>query len=246
MRLFSLISPWLIISCIICYSTFLNAQTPSRDGVLLLTNSTKKALHQEIRPRKRQEKHSIALENPNDGGTTDLTRPWRTGHISHHHRHLRTVHGTVNIIGWGILLPVGVIIARYFKKLPLKCNDWYSLHVMSQLSGFLMGTLGWGLGLVIKNAAKETRMSTHGILGTIIFAFAALQPNEGHECRKYWVIYHQIIGYALIIVIIANIFEGMNNQNPAVLNKWRWFYGVTVGVLALAAMALEVNRWIIN
>lgn len=244
MRLVSMISPCLIALCIIWYSPFLAAQTPSLDEEFILTNSTKKSLHQEIHHRKRQEKHSIALENPNNGGTTDLVRPWRAGHLSHHHLHLRTAHGTVNIIGWGILLPIGVIIARYFKKLPFKGNDWYSLHVVSQLSGFLLGTVGWGLGLAIKNAAKETSMSTHGILGTIIFAFAALQPNEGHECRKYWVIYHHIIGYALIVIIIANIFEGMNNQNPAALNKLRWFYGVTVGVLALTALALEVKRWI--
>ncbi|XP_022848619.1 cytochrome b561 and DOMON domain-containing protein At5g35735-like [Olea europaea var. sylvestris] len=239
-----MISPCLITLCIIWYSPFLTAQTSSLDEEFILTNSTKKSLHKEIQPQKREEKNSIVLESPNDGGTSDLVRLWRAGHLSHHHRHLRTTQGTVNIIGWGILLPIGVIIARYFKKVPLKGNDWYSLHVVSQLSGFLLGTVGWGLGLAIKNAAKETRMSTHGILGTIIFAFAALQPNEGHERRKYWVIYHRIIGYALIVVITANIFEGMNNQNPAALKKFRWFYGVTVGVLSFTALALEVNRWI--
>ncbi|KAI3456485.1 hypothetical protein Pfo_013148 [Paulownia fortunei] len=213
-------------------------------------NLTRKSLHHEIHHLQQQKQHhhhlqqqqinqNTSLENRSNGITGP--RPWRSTHLSHNHRRLRTVHGTVNIIGWGVLLPIGVIIARYFRKLS---NDWYSLHILSQLSGFLLGTLGWALGISIKNAAKEHSMSTHGILGTIIFAFAIIQPDEEHVCRKYWVIYHHVVGYALIVLIIANIFQGINNQNAA--KRWEWLYGAILGVLGVSALALEVLRWIFN
>ncbi|KAL0305959.1 UNVERIFIED_CONTAM: cytochrome and DOMON domain-containing protein [Sesamum radiatum] len=111
----------------------------------------------------------------------------------------------------------------------------------SQLSGFLLGTLGWGLGLSIKNAAKEQSLSTHGILGTLIFAFATLQPGDEQGCRKYWVIYHHVVGYALIVLIIANIFQGINKQSTA--KRWEWLYGSLLGVLGITALVLEVFRF---
>ncbi|CAK9137254.1 unnamed protein product [Ilex paraguariensis] len=193
--------------------------------------------------------HTLSLQNPNSGTIADL-RSWRSRYVLHHHRHLRTVHGTVNIIGWGMLLPIGVIIARYYKKLPLQYNEWYSLHILCQVSGFLMGTIGWGLGLSLRHMNKHHAMSTHGILGTIIFTFATiqvlaicLQPREEHKCRKFWVIYHQLLGYALIVLIVANIFEGIDNQSPA--KKWKLSYVAILGVLALIALALELLRWMI-
>ncbi|KAK6124522.1 hypothetical protein DH2020_041731 [Rehmannia glutinosa] len=234
--------PSVILFCIILCTPSFSAQTSS-------CNFTRKSLHQEIHHRNQQKQqqqpdHNTSLENHEIGGP----RPWRNTHMSHNHRGLRTVHGTVNIIGWGVLLPIGIIIARYFRK---QSNDWYSLHILSQVSGFLLGTFGWGLGISFKNAAKQHTMSTHGILGTLIFALAilqllamCLQPDEVHVCRKYWVIYHQIVGYALIVLIIANIFEGINNQSAA--KRWEWFYGVILGVLGMSALALEVLRWNFN
>ncbi|KAL0286185.1 UNVERIFIED_CONTAM: cytochrome and DOMON domain-containing protein [Sesamum angustifolium] len=201
-------------------------------------NSTRKSLHQDIQKQQTEQpvNHNASPETQSNQATDP--KPWRSTHISRHHSRLKTVHGTVNIIGWGVLLPVGVIIARYFRKLS---DDWYSLHILSQLSGFLLGTLGWGLGLSIKNAAKEQSLSTHGILGTLIFAFAMLQPGDEQGCRKYWVIYHHVVGYALIVLIIANIFQGINKQSAA--KRWEWLYGSLLGVLGITALVLEVFRF---
>ncbi|KAH6757478.1 hypothetical protein C2S52_023418 [Perilla frutescens var. hirtella] len=182
--------------------------------------------------------HNASLENRSNG----ITGPWpwkQHRYYNYKHRALKTAHGIVNIMGWGVLLPSGVIMARYLRE---STNDWYNLHILSQLSGFLLGTLGWGLGISIKNEAKQHRMSTHGILGTIIFAFATLQPDEEHECRKYWVIYHNFVGYALLLLIIANIFQGISNHNAP--NRWDLFYGAVLGVLGVIAIALEFLRWI--
>ncbi|PIN12756.1 hypothetical protein CDL12_14622 [Handroanthus impetiginosus] len=71
-----------------------------------------------------------------------------------------------------------------------------------------------------------------------------LQPDEDNVRRKYWVIYHHVLGYALIVLIIANIFEGITNQSAA--KRWEWAYGVILGVLGVTAIALEVLRRNLN
>ncbi|XP_057764946.1 cytochrome b561 and DOMON domain-containing protein At5g47530-like isoform X2 [Salvia miltiorrhiza] len=129
------------------------------------TSSSNESLHQETDDNHQQQVAS--LENRSNG----ITAGWQYHYYKHHA--LRTVHGTVNIVGWGVLLPTGVIVARYLRE--SRSNDWYNLHIITQFSGFLLGTLGWGIGISIKNQAKQQRMSTHGILGTLIFALATLQ-----------------------------------------------------------------------
>lgn len=63
----------------------------------------------------------------------------------------------------------------------MKCDEWYSLHVQSKVAGFILGTIGWGLGMsMMRNLAKDqhTMMSTHGIIGTTIFTFTTIQVRH--------------------------------------------------------------------
>lgn len=113
-----------------------------------------------------------------DGTSIHLRRSRATRRLMKHN--LETVHGVVNIIGWGILVPSGVISARYFKTLTILIKNSqeekrYSIHVVSQVSGFILGTIGWGLGLYIRSASSSSTMSLHGILGTIIFCLSVIQ-----------------------------------------------------------------------
>ncbi|XP_060189921.1 cytochrome b561 and DOMON domain-containing protein At5g35735-like isoform X1 [Lycium barbarum] len=219
-----------------------NSNSSSRKEDLYVANMRRKAIivQEELQSHHRHHK------SHNTGVTTDF-KSWnfRRAH-ERHHRRLRVVHGVVNIFGWGILLPIGVIIARYYKRPPLKCDEWYPLHVRSKVAGFILGSVGWGIGISIRNSAKEhTMMSTHGILGTIIFTFTTIQvlaicllPDEENVYRKYWVIYHNCFGYALIILTIVNIFQGIEKEAPS--NRWKWSYAVLVGVMGLTALFLEL------
>ncbi|KAL5578767.1 hypothetical protein UlMin_011209 [Ulmus minor] len=165
---------------------------------------------------------------------------------SHHHRHLKTAHGILIVIGWGTMLPIGAIIARYLRKFPMECEEWCSFHVICQSVGYILGTLGWFLGILV---GKQGTDKTHGALGIVIFTFTTIQmlavcwqPNIENECRKWWKIYHHVLGYALIALIIADIFTGMNKQSKA--SKWKWIYVGILGVLLLIALILEIFRWL--
>lgn len=66
------------------------------------------------------------------------------------------------------------------------------------------------------------------------------QPKKEDEFRKWWQIYHRFLGCAVISLIIANIFVGINNQSQA--EKLKLVYAVILGGLALIALALEIFR----
>ncbi|TXG46953.1 hypothetical protein EZV62_026247 [Acer yangbiense] len=195
----------------------------------------------------RKVNNSTSLESTDTGVATANLRPWKGQTLLSHHKHrlIRSAHGILNIIGWGTLLPVGAIIARYLRKFPLELyNEWYPLHVLCQSSGYLLGTLGWGIGLWLGNSSKQYTLKTHRILGIFVFTFSTVQmlavfvyPRIRDEFRRCWEIYHQIMGYALIALIIANIFQGATHQNHA--EKWKWVYVGVLAILALIALALE-------
>ncbi|GLU18144.1 hypothetical protein SLE2022_344600 [Rubroshorea leprosula] len=181
--------------------------------------------------------------------TSPGLRPWKGQRVLHHPLHLRNMHGILSILGWGFLFPVGVIIARYFKKFPLKCKEWYPLHILCQSSAYILGMVGWGIGIWLGNSSKHYTLRTHRILGIIIFTFGTIQmfplcmqtKREDLYCRC-WEIYHHLMGYALIALIVVNIFEGISHQSHE--EKWRWVYVGILGILALISAALEIFRWI--
>ncbi|KAM0867983.1 hypothetical protein ACQ4PT_041633 [Festuca glaucescens] len=49
--------------------------------------------------------------------------------------HPKNIHGVLNAVSWGVLLPLGVILARYMRVFPSLDPAWFYLHVASQCSG---------------------------------------------------------------------------------------------------------------
>ncbi|KAM1000701.1 hypothetical protein ACFX2I_007301 [Malus domestica] len=191
--------------------------------------------------------HSTSLQNVDSTESINMISG-RGLSIGHRRHHLRTVHGILNILGWGTMLPLGVIIARYFRKYPVDCEKWYIVHVSCQIVGYTLGTAGWAIGLWLGHASRHYSFSTHRILAICIFAFTTLQmlalrlrPSATDDYRKYWDMYHHFLGYALLALISVNIFHGIAILKP---NKtWLWVYIGVLGMFALVAIGLEIFTW---
>lgn len=84
---------------------------------------------------------------------------------------LRRSHGIVNMIGWGILMIIGAIIARHFKQ---KDPTWFYLHTSIQLIGFVLGIIGIVFGFILKNRL-DANVNTHKGIGIFILALGCLQ-----------------------------------------------------------------------
>ncbi|XVF77388.1 hypothetical protein PTKIN_Ptkin14bG0038900 [Pterospermum kingtungense] len=193
--------------------------------------------------------HSTSLQNVDSKEILDL-KTGRCEDVGHNRQHLRKVHGILNIIGWGTLLPVGVIIARYFRQFPFKLEPWwYRFHYTCQALGYILGTIGWGLGLLLGHESRYYSFHTHRVLGISIFGFATLQmlafrlkPNREDEYRKHWNVYHHFLGYALLVMIPVNIYQGIKILKPD-NQVWKWVYNGILVLLALVVLALEIYTW---
>eukprot|EP00271_Cylindrocystis_brebissonii_P018750 TRINITY_DN5449_c0_g1_i1.p1 TRINITY_DN5449_c0_g1~~TRINITY_DN5449_c0_g1_i1.p1 ORF type:complete len:435 (+),score=41.81 TRINITY_DN5449_c0_g1_i1:166-1470(+) len=125
----------------------------------------------------------------------------------------KEMHATLNVISWGVLLPLGIMTARYFK-----CMDpsWYYGHIGFQVSAFLIGLAGFITGLAL-HKYYESDATTHGSIGISMFTFACLQvclgiakPNKKASYRLYWNIAHWLFGYLVLVLAIINIFKGFD------------------------------------
>ncbi|KAK1313945.1 hypothetical protein QJS10_CPA06g01454 [Acorus calamus] len=156
---------------------------------------------------------------------------------------LRQGHGLLALLGWGVLIPIGVTIARYFKR-----HDpaWFYGHLSVQGIGF-----GLGLAGVITGFSLEDKLSvevdTHKGLGIFILVLGCLQvmavlarPGKGSKVRKYWNWYHHYLGRLCIAVAIGNIFYGIHLGEDG--NSWNIAYGIVLGLWFLVVAVLEMMR----
>lgn len=90
---------------------------------------------------------------------------------SNSYTNLKRSHGVLNILGWGILIIMGAIVARYFKEWD---PFWLYFHASVQFLGFVLGVVGVISGLVLINQLKID-LSLHKALGIIILVLGCLQ-----------------------------------------------------------------------
>lgn len=190
--------------------------------------------------------HPTTLRNVDSTETIDLIHSVSYGQ---NRALLRKVHGALNMAGWGTFLPIGVIVARYFRVYPFQCKKWwFYLHIACQSAGYVMGTAGWAIGLWLGRASRYYIFHTHRTFAIIIFTFTTIQmlalrlkPTEKDEYRKYWNMYHHFLGYGLLVIIIMNIFKGISILQAG--KGWKWAY---IGILALLGaiiLGLEIFTW---
>ncbi|KAI3749756.1 hypothetical protein L2E82_20372 [Cichorium intybus] len=155
---------------------------------------------------------------------------------------LKRAHGILNMIGWGILIPTGAIVARYLKHLdPL----WFYAHTGIQSLGFILGFSGVIAGLVLEDRL-DANVNKHKGLGITILAFGCLQvlallarPTIDAKTRKYWNWYHYSVGRLMILFAIVNIFYGIHLAKAG--SSWNAGYGVVLGILFTTVLILEIK-----
>ncbi|KAH0655069.1 hypothetical protein KY285_029951 [Solanum tuberosum] len=140
--------------------------------------------------------HEKTLKNYDSTEIIDLQTGTSISIRSARRHQARVAHGILSIIGWGVILPIGVIIARYFKKGPIHWNEhdqWKHAHKACQACGYIFGVTGWAIGLWLGNYSKYYSFPKHGAYGISIFTFATLQtlalrlkPHKNDELHTYW------------------------------------------------------------
>ncbi|KAI3796608.1 hypothetical protein L1987_39286 [Smallanthus sonchifolius] len=155
----------------------------------------------------------------------------------------KTTHGVLGLLGWGIILPYGAIVARYFKhKEPL----WYYLHVGFQLVGFIFAVAAGFVGLNMYNKFNF-HAPTHKGFGITAIVLSVLQvlaffirPDKDSKHRKYWNWYHHYVGRIALFFGCLNIFLGIQLANAG--SSWKIGYGFVLAAIILTSIVLEVLK----
>ncbi|KAF6149597.1 hypothetical protein GIB67_011206 [Kingdonia uniflora] len=115
----------------------------------------------------------------------------------------RMVHGVVNAVSWGIMLPLGTIIARHMKVVRPKAL-WFYLHIVCQCLGYVIGVIGWASGMKLDSDSSGAQHNPHRNIGIVLFSLGTLQvlvlglrPKPDHKYRIYLNIYHTLCGYTV-------------------------------------------------
>ena len=94
-------------------------------------------------------------------------------------------HGRLMVVAWVILLPLGVLIARFFKVTPhqqwpatLDNKFWWHCHRALQYAGIVTMTAAAGLAIAHADIARSP-MPIHGLLGFAVLGLGWLQLVSG-------------------------------------------------------------------
>ncbi|WP_147112284.1 cytochrome b561 domain-containing protein [Tateyamaria sp. syn59] len=171
-------------------------------------------------------------------------------------------HARSMVLAWGILAPMAVIIARFFKVMPgqdfpreIDNLTWWRSHWMGQ--SLVVGLSLLGLVLVLPS--DFATMSLHNWLGYAVLAGAGAQvllglfrgskggPTDsqmrGHHYdmtpwRRVFEVLHKGIGYSVILLAIVTIVLGLWKANGPV---WMWLV-LTVWWTALAIAFVTMQK----
>lgn len=155
-------------------------------------------------------------------------------------------HARSMVLAWGILAPLAVLVARYFKVLPgqdwpreLDTQLWWRSHWMGQGVVVLLSLFGLGLVLAVAKGG-----SLHGTLGYALLALMAVQvgfgvfrgskggptapardgsPHGDHYDMTPWRVMfewtHKVLGYLALLLSVLVIVQGLWLSNGPV---WMW------------------------
>ncbi len=156
-------------------------------------------------------------------------------------------HARAMVLGWGILAPLAILIARFFKIMPgqdwpreLDNQVWWRSHWMGQTVVFGISILGLAFVLPI----DTVDLSLHRILGYVVLIGLVIQTGlgllrgskggptalapdgspRGHHYdmtpwRRRFEVLHKSLGYALLFTAIAAILAGLWDANGP---RWMW------------------------
>lgn len=165
------------------------------------------------------------LQSPLSGATTHHISPWIAW------------HARVMVLSWGILLPLGILIARFYKVTPaqkwpqeLDNKWWWHVHRRSQISGVVLMTVGAALAWQGAVNLGSHSASLHRMMGWALCAMGWGQlllgvyrgtkggPTDTHmrgdhydmtPWRLWFERWHKAMGWIAVLCALPTIALGL-------------------------------------
>ncbi|KAI4369834.1 hypothetical protein MLD38_018236 [Melastoma candidum] len=159
-------------------------------------------------------------------------------------RERKRAHGALGMLGWGLILPAGSMVARYLRH---KDPQWYYIHTITQFGGFIIGLAGVVVGVQLYNDVGPDIPAHRGI-GIFVLTLTILQvlafflrPNKESQIRRYWNWYHSWVGRVTLLFAAINIVLGIQAGHAG--NAWKIGYGFLVSVTIIVFLVSETLFW---
>jgi hypothetical protein len=168
-------------------------------------------------------------------------------------------HGRVMVLAWGLIVPLCVLGARYWKITPgqrwpeqLDHKAWWRAHLFGQLAGAALTVVG--VSLVARNTSA---LAFHGLMGWTIVVLAAWQVLHGllrgskggptdaqlrgdhYDMTPRRLLFeraHKALGWLALALSIAAIVSGLLHADAP-----RWMLGM-IGLWWMLLLVLGL-RW---
>eukprot|EP00803_Ostreobium_quekettii_P009476 evm.model.scf_3488EXC.2 EVM.evm.TU.scf_3488EXC.2 scf_3488EXC:8988-12604(-) len=154
-------------------------------------------------------------------------------------------HGILMTIGWGILIPVGIIAARTMKD---KAPVWFYVHVVGNTLGLILAAVGFGMAIVKFDREDSFRHRQVGIAAMVIGLFqplnAFVRPHPGAPWREQWEYVHWTLGRVAVGLAVWNIFTGLDEYEflaEVGSKKYHVMYGLLLACLFVVYLAAEAR-----
>ena len=169
-------------------------------------------------------------------------RPWYIG------------HGFCMLLGWGLMLPTGVLAARFLKHRPNAL--WFKIHKNLQPTGLVVALVGFVIALtqfnVFVGEGGRALGAIHGGVGITVMTLGLLQPVNAYfrphvhkgqpksASRVRWECLHKNSGRTAVVLGVINAGIGMTLPGGSVTTGFMVAYFVVL--VALAGLAAYFLR----
>uniref|UniRef100_A0A453LED6 Cytochrome b561 domain-containing protein n=2 Tax=Aegilops tauschii subsp. strangulata TaxID=200361 RepID=A0A453LED6_AEGTS len=166
-------------------------------------------------------------------------------------RPVLAVHGFMMFVAWGLLLPGGIVAARYLKH--VKGDLWFQAHTYLQYSG--LAVMFMGVLFAVAELRGFSFKSTHAKVGAIAFTFTCMQPVNAylrpHQAengeilsrnRITWEYLHTYTGRTALVAAVTALFTGLQHLGHRYGSKT--IKGLTCGLVVWVVSAVLVVAYL--
>ena len=160
-------------------------------------------------------------------------------------------HGGLMLLGWGMILPSGVITARC--RAGVGDPKWFIRHRFMQCLGMLLTLSGFIIAVTQFSVFGEGHYApakAHGVMGVIVMTLGILQPingflrpHHGKPYRRVWELLHKGSGYFAVTLAVPTICLGAVVAGGMITPAYLSIYGVAlVGLVAYAGVLWNAGK----
>ncbi|KAJ7960652.1 Cytochrome b561 domain-containing protein [Quillaja saponaria] len=162
-----------------------------------------------------------------------------------------TLHGFLLWASMGFLMPIGILTIRMSKRQEFgrRLKIIFYAHAILQMLAVLLATAGAILSVknfsnAFNNYHQRIGLALYGIIWLQVLV-GFLRPQRGSKGRSVWILVHWLIGTAVSLLGVLNIYTGLQAYHDKTSRSIRlWTIIFTVQISSIVFFYLFQDKWV--